>query len=298
MTVDLATSYRACERLTRRTATNFYYAFLVLPRAKRRSMCALYAFLRRTDDLGDNRQPTEVRRAALDAWRRSLSAALVGEFDDPLLPALADTVARYRIPAEYLQDCIDGVLMDLDRQTYATFEELTDYCYHVASVVGLACIHIWGFTGGEAALEPARRCGIAFQLTNILRDLQEDALVGRVYLPQDELRRFDYSADDLRAGVNDARFQSLMRFQIARAEQFYADAAQLSPQLSADGRSVYGAMTGIYRGLLDEIKRRDGDVFSGRVGLSTWRKLSIAGRWLLPWPLGAARRTPLGVEQS
>ncbi|HEX3871615.1 MAG TPA: phytoene/squalene synthase family protein [Pirellulales bacterium] len=282
---SLEESYRLCQQKTRREARNFYYSFLLLPRAKRRAMCALYAFLRHTDDLGDCADSDVARRESLDAWRRSLECALEGRFDSPLLPALADTLDRYRVPAVYLHAVIDGVLMDLDRHRYETFEELSDYCYHVASAVGLACIHIWGFQGGEAALEPARKSGIALQLTNILRDLHEDVHAGRVYLPQEDLRRFDYSVDDLRNGVRDARFDALMRFEIARAEEFYRQGAELSRYLYRDGKAVFGAMTGIYHGLLDEIRRRHGDVFSRRVGLSPWRKLTIAARWMLPRPL-------------
>src|SRR3569833_739809 len=170
MTCSLETSYRACQRLTRESAHNIYYSYLLLPRGKRRSMCALYAFMRHTDDLGDNDQPVDARRHALDQWQRSLDLALEGRFDSPLLPALADTLAKFRVPPVYLFDVIDGVRMDLYRQTYETFDELADYCYHVASVVGLACIHIWGFQGDKAALVPARASGIALQLTNILRD--------------------------------------------------------------------------------------------------------------------------------
>jgi phytoene synthase len=291
MTCSLETSYRACQRLTRESAHNFYYSFLLLPRGKRRSMCALYAFMRHTDDLGDNDQPVDARRHALDQWQRSLDLALEGRFDSPLLPALADTLAKFRVPPVYLYDVIDGVRMDLNRQRYETFDELADYCYHVASVVGLACIHIWGFQGGEAALVPARASGIALQLTNILRDLREDARAGRVYLPQEDLRRFGYTSEDLLAGVDDARFDALMRFEIARAEDYYRQGAQLAPYLYQDGKRVFGAMTGIYRGLLDEIKLRHGDVFNRRVGLSPWRKLRIAARWMLPRPiwLGAER---------
>jgi phytoene synthase len=296
MTVSLAASYDNCRRLARRSARNFYYSFMVLPREKRRAMCALYAFSRQTDDLGDNRQPVDVRRAALADWRRSLDRGLEGNFDSPIFPALADTVERYDLLPRHLHDLIDGVEMDLDRTQYETFDELREYCYKVASVVGLCCIRIWGFTD-ERALEPAIQCGIALQLTNILRDLKEDAAEGRVYLPQEDLRRFDYSPDDLRRGVVDNRFCRLMRFEIDRAEQFYDEATELDRWLSADGRAVFGAMTGIYRGLLDEIKRLDGDVFSRRVRLTTWRKLRIAGRWLLANPphpvrppVGAARR--------
>lgn len=296
--LNLSTSYQTCERLARRTARNFYYAFLVLPRPQRQAMCALYAFLRRTDDLGDNRQPTEVRRAALEAWRTALTSALQGQFVDPLLPALADTVARYRILPEYLHRCIDGVLMDLDRQQYETFDELADYCYHVAGVVGLSCIQIWGHHGGEAAFEPARRCGIAFQLTNMLRDVQEDALVDRVYLPQADLRQFDVDPDAFRRGECDARMLELLRFQIARAERYYDEAAALGPWLSPAGQAVFGAMTDIYRGLLMEIKRDPSAVFRRRVSLSVVRKLGIAARWLLPWPSWVLRPRSAPVETT
>lgn len=296
MTVSLAASYESCRRLARRSAGNFYYSFLVLPRDKRRAMCALYAFSRQTDDLGDNRQPLETRRAALAQWRRSLDRGLNGEFDSPIFPALADTVERYRLPPAHLHALIDGVEMDLDRSRYETFEELSDYCYKVASAVGLCCIHIWGFSG-EQATEPAVKCGIALQLTNILRDLSEDAAADRIYLPQEDLRRFGYGAADLRRGVVDQRFRELMRFEVERAERYYAEAAQLDRWLSPDGRSAFGAMTSIYRGLLDEIKRADGDVFHRRIRLTTWRKLRIAGRWLLAHPphpvrppIAAARR--------
>ena len=294
MTWSLDDSYAACQRITRATASNFYYSFLVLPRAKRRSMCALYAFLRHTDDLGDNRQPADTRREALVRWRASLQRALCGEFDAPLFPALADTVAQYNIPPAYLEAVIDGVLMDLDERVFETFAELSDYCYKVAGVVGLSCIHIWGYDGSDAAHEASKACGLAFQLTNILRDLKEDATTGRVYLPQEDLRRFGYTADDLRHGVRDGRFQALMRFEMARAEDFYREARQLEPHLSEEGRSVYGAMTAIYHGLLDEMQRRDGDVFTARVRLSTWRKLGIAMRWLPrpSWAPAWARAAP------
>lgn len=293
MTVSLGTSYETCRRLARRSARNFYYSFMVLPREKRRAMCALYAFSRQTDDLGDNQQPVDVRRSALANWRRSLDRGLNGIFDSPIFPALADTVERYQLPPRYLHDLIDGVEMDLDQTEYQTFDELRAYCYKVASAVGLCCIQIWGFTD-EQAIEPAIRCGIALQLTNILRDLKEDAAEGRVYLPQEDLRRFDYSADDLRRGVVDNRFRRLMRFEIDRAEEFYEEAAELDRWLSPDGRAVFGAMTAIYRGLLDEIKRLDGDVFSRRVKLTTWRKLRIAGRWLLASPPHPVR-PPVGA---
>ena len=296
MTASLAASYENCRRLARRSAKNFYYSFLLLPREKRRAMCALYAFSRHTDDLGDNRQPLDARRQALSQWRASLDRSFRGVYDSPIFPALADTVEHYGLLHEHLHALIDGVEMDLDRNRYETFAELSDYCYKVASVVGLCCIRIWGFRD-ERAFEPAVKCGIALQLTNILRDLEEDVAAGRVYLPQEDLRRFDYSTDDLRRAVVDRRFRELMRFEVERAERYYNDAAELHRWLSPDGQAVFGAMTSIYRGLLDEIKRREGNVFGRRVRLTAWRKLSIAGRWLLaspphgvPAPVGVGRQ--------
>lgn len=293
---SLTTSYSTCRRLARRSAKNFYYSFLVLPREKRRAMCALYAFSRQTDDLGDSPRPVEERRRALAAWRRSLERGLSGSFDSPIFPALADTVARYQIPQQYLHELIDGVEMDLDHSHYQTFDDLSGYCYKVASVVGLSCIHVWGFHD-QRAFAPAIQCGIAMQLTNILRDLKEDVDGGRIYLPQDDLERFNYTPHDLRSGTVDKRFRDLMRFEVSRAEGLYAAAAELGAWLSPDGRAVFGAMTNIYRGLLEEIKRADGDVFGRRIRLTTWRKLRIAGRWLfaspphpVPPPLTPARR--------
>jgi 15-cis-phytoene synthase len=289
-------SYRLCCRLARRAAKNFYYAFWTLPRNKRRSMCALYAFFRRTDDLGDD-EPSlvvqglevtasnldEARRSALRAWRASLRRAMTGSFDDRLLPAVVDTVRRYKIPVEYLETAIDGVESDLDRSTFATFDELAHYCHQVASVVGLACVHVWGFRPEPEAFEAAHACGVAFQMTNILRDVAEDASRGRIYLPQEDLERFGVSAGAIRAGVVNNAWRALMQFQADRIEVFYRKARELTPYLEPDGVRIYGAMTDIYYGLFQEIRRRDGDVFSSRVRLSTWRKLSILVSHWRPW---------------
>ena len=206
MNDELAASYVHCQQIARRSASSFYYSFLLLPKPKRQAMCALYAFLRQTDDLSDSADSATDRRAALETWRESLERATRGAFDDPLLPALADTMAGYSIPVDHLHAVIDGVEMDLEPLEYETFDELEAYCHRVASAVGLACLCIWGTTS-ERALEPARQCGVAFQLTNILRDLKEDAARGRVYLPREDLARFDYSSDDLRAGICDQRFR-------------------------------------------------------------------------------------------
>ena len=267
-------SYAWCRNLTKRTAKNFYYSFLVLPRQQRKAMDALYAFMRVTDDLADEPGELEVKRRALREWRGALDLALAGNYSHPCHAALHDTVNRYGIPSRYLHDVIDGVEIDLEPIPFATFDDLYPYCYRVASAVGLACIHIWGFHG-EAAKKYAEAAGIAFQLTNVLRDLGEDLDNGRVYLPLDEIERFGCPPEKWRERGDD--FRRLMRFQVERARNYYGEAERLLPFLSAPGRAVFQVMTRIYRGLLEEIESRNYDVFSKRVRLSRWRKV----RWLL-----------------
>jgi phytoene synthase len=193
---------------------------------------------------------------------------------------LADSVGRFHIPAEHLLAVLDGVQMDLDDRRYQTFDELAEYCRRVASAVGMACLHIWGFRG-DGALEPADRCGLAFQLTNILRDLREDIQRGRVYLPQEELRQCDYSEQDLAAAVADARFHRLMQLQFDRAEQFYREATALFDWLDSDGQRIFGMMMTIYYRLLREIRKQPAAVLSRRVALGRLRKTRITARWFL-----------------
>ncbi len=293
MSIDLPASYAHCQQIARRSGSSFYYSFLLLSKPQRQAMCALYAYLRHTDDLADGTAPLAQRHAALTQWRASLAAALAGHSDDPMLPALVDVVRSYKIPVHYLTAAIDGAEMDLTRGSYESFEQLEEYCELVASMVGLACLRIWGCT--DPAADPtARRCGVAFQLTNILRDLGEDAARGRVYLPQEDLERFGYSAADLKAGVRDERFRRLMQFEIARNEILYAAGAELGRWLEPRERCVFASMTAVYRALLAEIKRRDGDVLSCRVRLSPWRKVRIATRCFLfrPSPVAAGVAAP------
>jgi phytoene synthase len=275
----LRRSYGYCERLSRRQAGNFYPAFRVLPGPQRQAMCALYAFLRIADDLSDEPGEPADKRRALAGWRQGLDRALRGDYGHALHSALHDTVVRYAIPREYLEAALDGVEMDLAPVRYPTFADLRLYCYRVASAVGLACIHVWGFTG-EQARAHAESAGIAFQLTNILRDLGEDAGRGRVYLPAEDLERFGYDPERLRRGERDEHFRALMRFQVERARGFYEAGWQLLPLLRPAGRAVFLVMARTYRGLLDAIERRDYDVFSSRVRLSRWRKLWLAARAL------------------
>lgn len=285
MTTELDRSFAHCECLARREAGNFYHAFRLLPAAQRRAMSALYAFLRISDDLADGPGTPDEKRRLLDDWRRRLDRGLAGDYCHDLHPALHHTVLTYDIPRPYLEAALDGVAMDLDVVRYASFEQLRHYCYHVASAVGLACIHIWGFSD-ERAKTYAESAGIAFQLTNILRDLREDAERGRVYLPDEDLVRFGYTrAQLLRCEYTD-HFRELMHFEVKRARYFYEEARPLSRYLPCTGQAIFQVMTRTYRGLLDAIEERNYDVFAGRVSLSTWRKISFAFQALpLRWGL-------------
>jgi len=287
---SVAESYDHCGRLARKTARNFYYSFLTLPRERRRAMCVLYSFMRVTDDLGDSDEPPLVRGAALQRWQASLLRACgSGHCDHPVLPALLDVIRRYAIPVDYLLDVIAGVEMDLQPVAVESFDQLADYCYHVAGAVGLACIHLWGYHDARAPAA-AIDCGMAFQLTNILRDLGEDAARGRVYLPREDLDRFQLTPADLaakslsaRSGAaagGDGRFEELMRFEVARAREYYARAAPLHDFLDPPGRPILETMLRIYGGLLDEIERRRYDVFSRRVELSGWKKIWVTAHSL------------------
>lgn len=299
MTSDsLAESIRYCRSLARRAGRNFYWSFLTLPRPLYRDMCVLYAFMRVTDDLGDEEtQAVEERIENLQAWRHALKGMLDGgaggraeraatlpREQTLVLRAVRDLHLRRRLPAELLLDVIDGVASDLTPRRFDTFAQLEHYCYQVAGAVGLCCIRLWGFQGAAA---PARAvdCGTAFQLTNILRDLGEDARRGRLYLPQEDLDRFGCTREELEQGGG-AGFRRLMEFETARAREYYRRGAELFPCLDRSGRTILAAMFRIYGGLLDEIERRNFDVFSRRVELSGWSKFRAAlGAWLRPTPV-------------
>jgi phytoene synthase len=273
-------SYAYCEALTRRSASTFYPAFYLLPREQRQGMFSLYAFSRITDDLADGPDPPHAKRGPLERWRTDLLAALASCGDrHPIHPALRHTVERFRIPPGYLEEVIDGVSMDLNQSVYPTFADLYRYCYRVASAVGLSCIRIWGCRE-PSAHAPAEAAGIALQLTNILRDIPEDAARGRIYLPLEDLDRFRYSPDDLVRGVLDDRFRALVRFQAERALGYYAAAGPLAGLLPPPGRAVFLLMLRTYRALLEEMIRRDFDVFSRRARVHPLRKLWLAARSL------------------
>ncbi len=275
MPSSLADSYRYCTHLSRTQARNFYYSFVCLPPQKRAAMCAIYAFMRYSDDISDDGQGDRLGR--MDAWRAALDRAFEGEYgESQILPAFHDAVKTYHIPRQYFHDLIDGAVMDLEPRRYETFADTYRYCYHVASVVGLVCIHVFGFRE-ERAKELAEWNGIAFQLTNILRDLREDAQMGRVYLPQEDLARFGYSEEELRQGTDNEAFRALMRFEVERAREYYDRAAPLVELIDPDSRPCLRAMRSIYRGILERIVEQNYDVFSHRARVPTWRKLLIAG---------------------
>ncbi len=276
----LQNSYDSCCRLARRAAGNFFVSFLGLPRDRFRAMCALYAFLRLSDDIADEpgRSVSERERGLLD-WREQLRAAMSGEEilpGDPVdvFPALADVVTRYGIPVEELETVLEGISMDLRPRIYETYEDLRVYCDRVAGAVGRCCLYVWGFHD-PAAMETAEDCGLALQMTNILRDLGEDAAMGRIYLPQEDLEHFGVAPHDLTAGHVDEPFRELMRFEISRARDHYAASERLFEQIDSTGRPVLRAMLRVYGGLLGRIERVDYDVFTRRVRLPAWRKALI-----------------------
>ena len=271
-------SYDYCRRVARRRAKNFYYSFILLSSPQRNAMCAIYAFMRYCDDLSDE---PGANRAAIDKWRAEMEAALEGRFSDhPVWPAFHHTVRRFGIPHQYFREMIDGVLSDLEPRRFETFEQLYRYCYQVASVVGLTIVHIFGFDT-RSALPPAEKCGVAFQLTNILRDIREDAERGRIYLPMEDLQRFGVSEEDLVAGRRDEAFLKLMDFEAERARAYYNESRPLLDLIHPRSRASLWALISIYSRLLDRIEGSNYDVFRRRVRLPLWEKSWIVWRALL-----------------
>jgi len=262
-------------RLTRKSRSNFFYAFLFLPRRQREAIYAVYAFCRIVDDAVDLGRDREEQRRELARWRDEIARVYGGAPMHPAGERLQQAVRNFPIPRAVLDDIIAGVEMDLDHTRYETFEDLYPYCYRVASAVGLACIEIFGYRESRAR-DYAVNLGIALQLTNILRDVHADARLGRVYLPQADLRRFGVTADDLAAGRYGSGFVELMTWEAARARQYYEHAWAALP--AADARSLFAAeiMGRTYFALLRALEARRFRVFEGRVTLPTHRKLAIA----------------------
>ncbi len=283
---ELARAYAECRAIARREAKNFYYSFVALPEPRRNAISAIYAFMRQADDLSDDESiPREERRRRLDAWLSEWRSTYEGRTATNLVfVAVRDAVERFRIPLSLLDELVAGVTMDLEHDasgepdTYATFEQLYRYCYLVASVVGLVCIRIFGYSD-PAAEKLAEETGIAFQLTNILRDVAEDAERNRVYLPLEDLAAHGVTLDSLlhRAAksVPTASERALLAEIAARAESYYQSAAKLLPLIDRESRPALRVLVSIYHELLKRIERADYDVFSERVSVPTAQKLSI-----------------------
>ncbi|HZU10206.1 MAG TPA: phytoene/squalene synthase family protein [Pseudacidobacterium sp.] len=300
MTVSVEQAYAVCRQIARREAKNFYYAFVALPKPKRDAICAVYAFMRHADDLSDDETKSrEERRANLDAWLTAWHAAAKGGLTgDPVFIALRDAQARFSITTDLLDQLVHGTAMDLHTNTkppgeavhplrldtYATFDDLYRYCYYVASVVGLVCIRIFGYSDARAE-KLAEETGIAFQLTNILRDVREDAERDRIYLPLEDLERFGVSINDILA-LKDGHHMTLdqrelLEFQAKRAEHYYRSGEVLLPMVSPDARPALWVLITIYHRLLQRIERNNFDVFSQKISVPTITKLIILARGMV-----------------
>ncbi len=304
MNTQLAAAYAACRGIARGSARNFYYAFLMLPREKRNALCAIYSFMRHADDIADH--PTlarEEKLAQLAEWRRSLHSVLAGDStDDPVLFALEDTQRRFQVPLELYDQLIEGTIMDVPPEpgqlagsaastetdlclTFASYDDLYRYCYHVASVVGLVTIRIFGYRD-PAAETLAERCGVAFQLTNILRDVKEDAAMRRVYLPREDMALFGRSPEELAPaclnnGFEAKAFRPVLQLLAGRARQCYRSADELLPLIDEDCQPALWGLVEIYRRLLARIEARGYDVFTERIQLGRFEKLTILARGML-----------------
>ena len=284
--LTLAVAYSACRSIAKREAKNFYYAFAALPLERRNAICAIYAFMRQADDLADDESlPREERRRLLNVWLAGWRGACQsGKLSNPVFLAVRDATQRFKIPLELLDELVAGVTMDLDHaptgvpDTYATFADLYNYCYLVASVVGLVCIRIFGYRDPRAE-RLAEETGIAFQLTNILRDVAEDAARNRVYLPLDELTAHGVSLESLLhrapAAPPAANERALLEEIAKRAEDYYRSALELLPLIDPESRPALWALVSIYHALLKRIVRADYDVFSRRASVPLLQKLSI-----------------------
>ena len=291
---EVAASYETCHRIAREARSNFYYAFYLLPKPKRDGLAALYAFMRLVDDVADEGDDLVIKRRGLARWRAALDEAIggYGAFVDgssalslqsappgavDVLPALVDTMCRFSMPARYLHDLISGAEMDLTVKSYPTFDRLREYCYRVAGTVGLTCTHVFGFKGPRA-LDLAEKLGLAFQLTNIIRDAHEDAGLGRVYLPDEDLARFNVSPADFSKNESTLGARELLRFEADRAFQLYEEGAELLDLIDADSRATLWLLIHTYNALLARIESLDFAVFGERVRLSKAEKMLFIAR--------------------
>jgi phytoene synthase len=304
---QLTTAYAVCRGIARRQARNFYYGFRALPSAKRNALSAVYAFMRHADDISDDEGvPVVERRERLQTWIEEWHRVQDGiPSNDPVFVALADAQKKYKIPPELLDQLVQGTSLDLqtpaedDRSSnregniavaaspirlHRNFADLYQYCYLVASVVGLVCIRIYQYEDPRAE-QLAERCGVAFQLTNIIRDVKEDAAMGRVYFPEEDLHRFGLTVDDFLNGrgarLEQSRLSPLLEFETQRAREYYASAAELIPLIHEDSRPALWVMVAIYQRLLERIAEKKYDVLRERVRLSGTEKMGIFWRGII-----------------
>jgi phytoene synthase len=277
MATELDRAYDLCRRITKSEAKNFYYAFRTLPHRKRRAIYAAYAFFRRVDDVVDGDASLDVKRERLIQARALMDPGRSADGPDIVLLALKHAIDEHSIPKSYFGDFVEGMEMDLVQTRYRDFEELRSYCYGVASAVGLISIAVFGYTDPKAK-EYAVDLGIAMQLTNILRDLGEDAGRDRIYIPTDELSAYGYSETDLLSGTTNDAFRELMSFQVERARQYFRSGLKLIPLVTTESRACPSALAEVYNAILDRIEASEYDVFSRRIGLSPVEKLLMVAR--------------------
>jgi squalene synthase HpnC/squalene synthase HpnD len=272
--VTIPESYAECHRVAHAAHSNFYYAFFLLPKAKRDALAALYAFMRLVDDVADEAGDLAAKQRGLAKWRAALDSAINDDSPvaSPVLPALIDTMQRYKMPARYLHDLISGAEMDLTMQAYPTFDRLREYCYRVAGTVGLTCTHVFGFRDPRA-LDLAEKLGLAFQLTNVIRDVREDYDAGRVYLPEEDLQRYGVSAEDFGRSEATLGVRELLRFEADRAWQFYEEGAALFSLIEPESRGALWLLVHTYSALLARMEALDFAVLRGRVRLSRAEKM-------------------------
>jgi len=285
-------AYAVCRGIARRAAKNFYYGFIVLPSEKRNALSAVYAFMRHADDIADEpgAEP-QLKRQKLEEWVAAAKAVFAGKpTDDPVLMALGDAQKNFKIPPELFEKLVYGTSLDLEIPATPgqpaivcqTFEELKHYCYYVASVVGLVCIKIFGYEDSKAEFL-AEDCGLAFQLTNIIRDIKEDAAMGRIYIPEEDLARTNLTASNFAPGAlaDAAQGQQLrpaLEYEAERARKYYESGKWLMELIHEDSRAALWVLVEIYSRLLKKITERNYDVLTERVRLSTWEKLKVLGR--------------------
>ncbi|RME89078.1 MAG: phytoene/squalene synthase family protein [Planctomycetota bacterium] len=274
-------SYQLAKEITKKGAKNFGFAFIFLPKKHQKAMEAIYSFARLVDDIADQENiPRETKKKQLEECRKNLQDAIHGETGAPLFLALSDTIQRFQIPEKYFFELIEGMEMDFYKTRYATFKELWKYCYHVASVVGLISLEIFGYKTPKAK-ELGISMGIALQLTNIIRDIEEDLERNRIYLPSQEMEKFRITEEELFAKKMTPKLKKFLHFQVERAKEYYSKSASLFPLIPRNTRYCPLALWDIYRHILMEIEKEDFEIFGKRIGISKGKKISLAlNAWL------------------